>query len=413
MEITFKITLDKRHQKKNNAYPLKLRVYQDRLYKERSMGIDLPELDWNEELQLVRNSNESHLGYNAKIATLKAKLNKFLLLRDDAETVVSISEIMEFLDKKDKAPKPKPDLIAYGKNEIAKLQKVGRIGNAIVYSCAINKLQAYTKKTSLHFEDITYQFLEKFVNTLTIDGIKVNSISQYLRTLRALFNKALKEDLIDSKCYPFNKFKIKTERTINRALTIEELAKIANCNLELNTPIWHHRNLFLLSYCLIGINFADLLTLKKENFEGDRIVFRRKKTHKIYSIRLHPEARKLFNYYFAKHSALNADYVLPFLTDKKCAITLKKDITQAIKNTNDYLDKLAKKCEIKKGITTYFARYSWANIARSLGYSKDLIAEALGHQYGNRVTGIYLDEYDSNVIDELNSNVIKILSNHN
>ena len=60
------------------------------------------------------------------------------------------------------------------------------------------------------------------------------------------------------------------------------------------------------------------------------------------------------------------------------------------------------------GLTTYYARYSWANIARKLGYSKDLIAEALGHEYGNRVTGIYLDNYDLEVIDEMNEKVCLI-----
>jgi len=56
-------------------------------------------------------------------------------------------------------------------------------------------------------------------------------------------------------------------------------------------------------------------------------------------------------------------------------------------------------------VSTYYARYSWANIARHLGYSKDLIAEALGHEYGNRVTGIYLDEYGNEVIDGANERV--------
>jgi predicted HD phosphohydrolase len=68
---------------------------------------------------------------------------------------------------------------------------------------------------------------------------------------------------------------------------------------------------------------------------------------------------------------------------------------------------MAELCNIDKPITTYYARYSWANIARVLGYSKDLIAEALGHDYGNKVTGIYLDNYSNSVIDEMNDRVIK------
>ena len=64
-------------------------------------------------------------------------------------------------------------------------------------------------------------------------------------------------------------------------------------------------------------------------------------------------------------------------------------------------------CEIEKPSTTYYARYSWSNIARGLGYSKDIIAEGLGHEYGNKVTGIYLDQYDTSIIDEMNAKVIQ------
>ena len=73
---------------------------------------------------------------------------------------------------------------------------------------------------------------------------------------------------------------------------------------------------------------------------------------------------------------------------------------------NNYIKKIAKDLQIPKQVSTYYARYSWANISRSLGYSKDLIAEALGHEYGNKVTGIYLDSYDKQIIDAANYNVI-------
>jgi integrase len=58
-------------------------------------------------------------------------------------------------------------------------------------------------------------------------------------------------------------------------------------------------------------------------------------------------------------------------------------------------------------LTTYVFRYSYANVARKLGYSKELIAEALGHEYGNSVTGIYLEQFDLEVVDSMNEAIIK------
>ena len=50
--------------------------------------------------------------------------------------------------------------------------------------------------------------------------------------------------------------------------------------------------------------------------------------------------------------------------------------------------------------------YTYANVAKQLGYSKDLIAEALGHEYGNSVTGIYLEQFDNDIVDKMNQNLI-------
>jgi len=54
-------------------------------------------------------------------------------------------------------------------------------------------------------------------------------------------------------------------------------------------------------------------------------------------------------------------------------------------------------------------RYSYANVAKQLGYSKDLIAEALGHEYGNSVTGIYLEQFDNDIVDKMNQELIKYI----
>jgi len=90
---------------------------------------------------------------------------------------------------------------------------------------------------------------------------------------------------------------------------------------------------------------------------------------------------------------------------------VKRKALQGIKTTNEYLYRIAEELKINQNITSYYARYSWANICKGLGFSKDLIAEALGHSYGNAVTGIYLDNYGNEIIDAANEKVIAAVFN--
>ena len=327
-------------------------------------------------------------------------------MNEDWESQLTPEEIIRHITQGNTNSKSTPDILAYGKQHVLKLQASGNIGNAIAYSCAVNKLQSYVGKDKLEFEAITYRFLEDFNTSMLADGIKVNSVSNYMRTIRALFNKAIKDGTLEARFYPFTGFKIKNEKTISRALTLPEMAKIASLKLPENTPVWHQQNLFLLSFCFIGMNLADLLSLTRDNMVDGRIVFRRKKTHKVYSIHIQEKAKEILSYYLTSSPEINKDFLLPFVKQKNNPIQLKRAIQQATKNRNESLAKLVEQCQIKKPVTSYYARYSWANIARTLGYSKDLIAEALGHEYGNKTTGIYLDHYDNTILDSMNEKVI-------
>jgi integrase len=77
-----------------------------------------------------------------------------------------------------------------------------------------------------------------------------------------------------------------------------------------------------------------------------------------------------------------------------------------VKVTNKHLKKLGVILAVSEPISTYVFRYTYANVAKQLGYSKDLIAEALGHEYGNSVTGIYLEQFDNEVVDKMNQELI-------
>ncbi len=381
--MKFKIIYDQRHPKKDNTCPLKLRIYEGRSYKESSLGIFLSADEWDDETQTVLKSCKSHKLYNSKLAQVKGDLEKKILFNIDSAPPLK--------------KKCKYSIVEYGRKLSREFEAIGKTGNSIIYNTAVEMLLRYTDQKDIQFEEIDYAFLNSFQNDLLKRGVGVNTISIYLRTIRATFNKAINEELTEN--YPFKKFRIKQQPTPSRSLTVNEFKKIVayKCSgvREFN------RDLFLLSFCLIGINLSDLLTLTKENLVDGRITFARRKTHKIYSIHMHPQAKAIFEKW-----GTGGYYLLPVLSSSFDGMVLKKKTQQAIHICNNYLRKIAKDLKIPKVISSYYARYSWANFARGLGYSKDLIAESLGHEYGNKVTGIYLDAYDREIIDNANRSVI-------
>ncbi|WP_352432899.1 site-specific integrase [Mucilaginibacter sp. PAMB04168] len=186
------------------------------------------------------------------------------------------------------------------------LKEVKRTGNAVVYQTALNRLEQFCSNSKLKFTDINFTLLDSFSRHLTVRGLKPNSIGNYFRSIRAIYNKAIKAKLVDRLYYPFTEISIKTVRTAKRAITIDHIAKLSKLELRPNSKEWHARNYFFLSFNLIGISFTDLIYLKPDNIIKGRAVYRRRKTKKEYSIKLTTMAQRLLTYY--RHTG---KYLLP------------------------------------------------------------------------------------------------------
>ena len=397
MAITYKLFLDERTQKGNNKFALKLRITFNRKHKFVPLNVELKKDEWNPITQKVKASHP-----NAKL--INVKINQ--TLNEVQEKALKYETTEKVYDVADLAVNGTNNVLtfkSFADQEIKNLKNAGRIGNATTYQTATNKLIAYAGN-ALRFEQIDYKLLDNFANSMLEDEMTVNAVASYMREIRALFNKAIKMDIVEQKYYPFTKYKIKTTKTISRSLTVAEMKKIAKLKLIPGSQMWHSRNYFLLSFCLIGTNFTDLFKLTPHSIQNDRVIFNRSKTKKIYSICLQQKAMQILSCYYKPES--NPDYLLPVLSKGDSPADIKRKALQAIKTTNKYLVDIAKECKISQEITTYYARYSWANICKSLGYSKDLIAEGLGHSYGNSTTSIYLDNYDKEIIDAANAKVI-------
>jgi integrase len=396
-----KITLDTRRSRKDQTYPVILRVTKNGRTTSVSLGVHVYEHDWDEQKRQVRKSHPNARLLNHRILEVYNQLEAKILQSDGADTVSAIARTA----RPEEPASPVATFFDYGFTWVERLNKAGRIGNARAYENTLKRLISYLGHNRLQFEEITFDFLEDFQANMLNKGVRLNTISFYLRTVRTIFNKAIKAKLVDRSSYPFEDFLIKHEATAKRAVGKEYIQMIASADLAPHTTSWHYRNYFLLSFHFIGMSFVDLAYLKWSDIQDGRIMYQRRKTGKIYNIKITPQAQHIMEEY--RESNHGTPYILPIIPAAAYSNTVREMfyIRHGCKYCNIHLRKITLCCGIREKITTYVARHSWATIAKSLGYSKDLIAEALGHEYGSKVTGIYLDNYQDDVIDEVNVRV--------
>jgi integrase len=282
--------------------------------------------------------------------------------------------------------------------------EANRLGNAMVYQTAVNRLISYCGK-DVAFPEVNYKLLDQFSHHLTTSGLKINSVSNYFRSIRAIYNKAIKMKVVDRSIYPFHDVIIKSEKTVKRAVLKEDILALTKLPLDENSATKKALNYFMLSFYLRGISFTDLAYLKQSNIIDGRIEYKRRKTHKNYSVKLFPEALSIIDPFCSP----DREYLLPILTNGivEDSVRSKRIIHQWIKTTNKYLKRLSEQVGLCSPVTTYSSRHSFATIAKRMGYSNELIAEALGHEYGNKITNIYLDSFEEEVLDAMHQQVIK------
>lgn len=409
MTVSYKFILDKRRKSSTNVYPLKVRAYYREQSKERALEIYLNEKDWNEADQTIRKSAKDYKSSSFKLNNARMKLDRTLLLAESNNQCLTHEQLLQCLDKE--GFKPKLVSIKDFWEEVKEnMLRAGKAGTVMIYQDSIQSLLKFAGD-KITFENVTYKLLEEYHSFMLYKGLKLNSAAAYLRGIRAIYNRAIKAGIVSRVSYPFNDFKIETEDTFNRTLSVAEMRSIILAPLVDNTPVWDSRNLFILSFCLVGMNLTDLLTLRESDISDGIVSYRRQKTGKLYRITLHPFVNKLLEHYHRQPSRNDHKYIFPAVYATEDSLLERKAIKQVVKSCNKYLKRIAAQQGLVQAerLSTYYARYTWANIARSLGYSKDFIAEALGHEYGNAVTGIYLDRYDSAKIDEANKHIIELV----
>lgn len=179
-------------------------------------------------------------------------------------------------------------------NEISLKLAKGCRGTAKNYRTALRQYQKFRCDINISVEQIDSIEMEEFQSWLKEKGVCSNTISNYMRTLRCIYNRAVVQGLCVNR-YPFATVYTGVAKTKKRAISENDLRTIAHLDLLFNPTLEYDRDIFILSFYLMGMAFVDLAMLKKTDYSAGRIIYRRQKTGQTINVLVCKKAKVIID----------------------------------------------------------------------------------------------------------------------
>jgi integrase/recombinase XerD len=402
MSINLKFILDSRKKNSQEIYRVKLRIIHNRSSAYLATEYKLHAKDWDPQKERIKTNSKSIADVareNNRLAKMKALYLTQLFELGDLENTdyLTAAQIKSKLENK---PTEVKTFYTFLKEQTDLYNSSGKNGTARTYEDLYNKLQKTEDVKSLSFADINYAFLQRLEHQHLSEGFKYGSLSVYLRTLRSLYNKAIKMGIAEERHYPFKKYTIKKGSPERKALSKDQFERLKSAELQPGSALQIGRDYFLCSYYLHGINWIDLCQLKYKNLvdDGKRISFQRQKTGKPFNIKLSEAVITLIDQFKPISSKEPEDYLFPILTlDTPSHLKMKRIQNRRLK-INTYLRTLADKLEIPR-FSYYAARHTFATLLWNKSRSASIAQQSLGHST-EKQTQEYLKSFGNTDVDE-------------
>ncbi len=407
---TFKICVFAHQQRDDGRFPISIRITNNRRSVYLNTGMYATRSQISKDFSTVKD--------RVIARAIDRKIQEFeeLIAQKLGASVGNYSarELANFLTKQS-SDDTSIDFVEFANEHIQSIAKTeNRKSYAQKIGSTIKALTDYFGRDQIYIREITAKSLQGFADFLVQNRqVSERTVSDYLTNIRTLFNAAIDkyndEDFGVSVIthYPFRKLKIKSRfQSKSRNLSVSDIRRIKDATDEelVTKRAILARDVFMLSFYLVGTNLIDLYYL--DEYRDGRISYNRRKTSgrredgAYISIKVEPEAEGLLEKYRDK----TGERAL-------CFHNLYGSHTDFVKNVNAGLKQLAESIGLEAPVTSYWARHSWATIARNdCGVSKDDINLALNHvDKDMAVTDIYIAK-DWSIIDRANHKVIMTLS---
>jgi len=293
----------------------------------------------------------------------------------------------------------------------------GQYRTARAYRTTSRGLAHFAGQSNFTLKDIRPSLLKEFQEDMVGKGKTLNTISFYMRNLRAIYNRAVRESLVESpQKNPFEGVYTGVEQTRKRALSKEDMALLSRDLLSVESASKDRevlsitQRLFLFSFHARGMSFVDVAFLRKSDICNNILTYRRRKTGQQLEMIVSAEMHRIINSF--RNDTKDSPYIFPII--KTPGINEYRQYETGLKRQNIWLKKLSSHCQLsivncqsKIGIsqlTTHMSRHTWASLAKELNFPLAVISEGLGHT-SEKTTSIYLSSFDRTVLDSMNRKI--------
>lgn len=335
------------------------------------------------------------------LAEETALLTEIVLRIESGKKVPSNRIFAEILRQRDRCLLER-SLFSFLEYRIVRLRETGRDSTAENYRSALNCFREFRKKKDLPLSDLTCNIMKDFQHYMQRKGLAMNTISLYNRNLRAAYNYALDDGLLNENHRPFCKVFTGRERTRKRAVKENIVKRLIAEPLAGQLELAFARDLFLFCIYAQGMAFVDVSRLTEANLSGKRLTYKRSKTGRKLEMELPECALQIIGRY---REAGNS-YLFPILYSKKTDRAT--SYQTALREYNKRLHRLSDRIGLEKPLSSYVARHTWASLAKWNGVNDTIISEAMGHT-NVATTTIYLASLDTDAISAANHTIIASL----
>ena len=358
------------------------------------------EWDETEENIIIRGYNSDRVNLltnireriNWDISRMKRALSQMEVKQDS----YTVEEVIELFSKQT----VERSFFDFMNGVIMQLRQLRKVRTSETYFSTLRSFMTFLKGQDIPIDGITSDLMLQYESWLKHKGVCMNSISFYMRILRAVYNRAVDKGMVEQTS-PFRHVYTGIDKTIKRAIPIKSIKSLKNMDLTMRHSSDFARDMFMFSFYTRGMSFIDMAYLKKKDLNHGILTYRRRKTGQLLSIKWEKCMAEIVN----KYNDDTSEYLLPII---KRQGDERRQYINSLHLVNYRLKLLSEEIGLNRPLTMYVARHSWASAARSKNIPISVISEGMGHD-NEATTQIYLASLETSVVDNANKKIIGLL----